>query len=455
MNNIQLYTEARKYLGTRGAEAKAYCGLGRYDPYCAAYVSYIEYKGGNRGLIFGGKKVINCPVGIAWCRANLAEIPIYMAMPMDVIFFDWNRNGTADHVGFVKSRNSDIEVNTHEGNATVRDKNGNVIASGIVAEKIQPSKYVAGCFRVQYKPTSFTTLKALVIDGQFDYNSIACLQLALRRAGFYKGKIDAILGKQTVKALQAKAGMPKGSQDGAWGMKTTKAIQKWLNIRADGWWGINSTKSLQRWCNNYNEWYAKKHKLEPQQKPTPALAPKPVVKDRFDKANDWAAALCKSPNGLYKVFDDDPRTQECPICDEDALPGYNCIGAAFAYLRHGAGIPCKCNCEVINDTMMDRLLRSNHETAVALVQKCTGLKDFTVVSEGGKPVPVSQLKKGDLIIYYEGDKGAHMGVHIGGGKLFDCARGHTPQMQCGKLGVDWWTKENGWQIKLVIRYTGK
>ena len=50
---------------------------------------------------------------------------------------------------------------------------------------------------------------------------------------------------------------------------------------------------------------------------------------------------------------------------------------------------------------------------------------------------------------------AHMAVYIGNGKIFDSARGHTPQMQCGALGVDWWTKENGWVVKLAIRFTGK
>ena len=443
MNNTQLYQLAKGYLKSGGRTFRNFCGLPSNAAWCAAFVSYIFSKGGDASLFYGGKKVVYVPTAETWMRANLAEIPLYLAMPMDVITFDWNNNGIPDHIGFVRDRKSATEIYTIEGNTS----------GGIVDFKTRPIKYVSGVFRPQFAPTSFTTLKALEIDGQFGYNSIACFQLALRRDGYYKGKIDAILGKETVKALQKKVGV---AQDGSWGVKTTRAVQKWLNIKVTGVWDKKSTMSLQRWCNQFNEWYAKKHNLKPQTKPTPAPAPKPVVKDRFDKANDWAAALCKSPNGLYKVFDDDPRTQECPICDEDALPGYNCIGAAFAYLRHGAGIPCKCNCEVINDTMMDRLLRSNHETAVALVQKCTGLKDFTVVSEGGgKPVPVSKLKKGDLIIYYEGNKGAHMGVHIGGGKLFDCARGHTPQMQCGKLGVDWWTKENGWQIKIVIRYTGK
>lgn len=417
---------------------------------CAKFVCKGFAQAGNSSLFYGGRTVTYVPSAQTWMRANLAEIPLYLAMPSDVITFDWNINGTPDHIGFVANRVSDMEIHTLEGNT----------GSGVVMYRTRPYKYISGVWRPQFKPTSFTTLKKLVIDGQFDYNSIACLQLALRRGGYYKGKIDGILGKETVKALQHKASDGSGirvAQDGAWGMKTTKALQKWLNIKVDGWWGINSTKSLQRWINNYNDWYAKKHNLKPQTDPTPSPkpTPKPQPKTIFDKANTWAESLCKSVNGKYKVFGDDVRTQKCPICDKTAFYGYNCIGASFAYWRHGAGIPCRCNCEVINDSMMNRLLRSNHETAVKLVKECTGLTQVTVVSNGGKAIPANKLKQGDIIIYYEGKESRHMGVDIGNDKLFDCARGHSPQMQCGKLGIDWWTKEEGWQIKLAIRYTGK
>ena len=244
----------------------------------------------------------------------------------------------------------------------------------------------------------------------------------------------------TVKAMQKWLGI---KQDGMWGATTSKAIQKRLNIAVDGYFGKKSMSSLQRYLNMRDKAVY------------PSATPKPVVKDRFDKANEWAEQLCKGPNGKYKLFTDDIRSQQCQLCHKDAFYGYNCIGAAFAYWRHGAGIPCRCNCEVINDNMGNRLLRSNHETAVALVKQCTGLTAVTVVSEGGKAIPTSKLKKGDIIMYFEGSEYAHMAVYIGNSKIFDSARGHTPQMQCGALGVDWWTKENGWVVKLAIRFTGK
>lgn len=246
----------------------------------------------------------------------------------------------------------------------------------------------------------------------------------------------------TVKAMQRWLGI---TQSGKWDKDTSLALQKRLNIKQDGYFGTNSMKSLQRYLNMRDK------AVYPAPKPTPKPQPKTI----WDNANAWAEALCKSPNGKYKVFGDDPKTQECPLCHKDAYYGYNCIGASFGYWRHGAGIPCRCNCEVINNAMMDKILRSNHETAVKLVKECTGLTQVTVVSNGGKAIPADKLKQGDIIIYYDGKTAQHMGVDIGNGRLFDCARGHTPQMQCGKLGVDWWAKEEGWQIKIAIRYTGK
>ena len=297
MNNIQLYNFAKKYIGTRGAEAKAYCGLPSSAAWCAAFVSWVFYRGNDANLWYGGRKVVYVPSAQSWCRANLAEVPLYLAMPMDVITFDWNNNGVPDHIGFVRKRKSDTEIYTIEGNTS----------GGIVACKTRPHKYVSGVFRPHFKTGKWTTKNALVIDGQFGYNSIACLQLALLRGGYYKGKINAVLDKPTVMALQKKAADGSGiriSPDGAWGIKTTKALQKWLNIKVDGYWGKDSTKSLQRWINNFNTWYAKKHHLPVPIVPTPD--PLQPWYDAMKTQFEW------SKNQIYD-FDMNPTVENSKI----------------------------------------------------------------------------------------------------------------------------------------------
>lgn len=231
-SNTELYKIASSYLGDGGSRFRSYCGLPSGAAWCCAFVTYIFHKGNDDNLFYGGKKVVYVPTAEKWCYAHLANIPLYLAMPMDVITFDWNNNGTPDHIGFVRERKSDTEIYTIEGNTS----------GGIVAKKTRPLKYISGVFRPEFKG-SFDTSKVLVIDGQFGYNSIASLQKAL---GI---KVDGILGKQTIKSAQKLCG---AAQDGSWGVKTSKALQRYLGVKADGYWGIESTKALQRWINKKN-----------------------------------------------------------------------------------------------------------------------------------------------------------------------------------------------------------
>lgn len=226
-NNIQLLKIAEKYLGENGRE---FCGMS--SNWCNAFVCKIFREGGDASLYYGGKMVTYCPTSIKWCQANLANIPIYLALPMDVIYFDWNANNVPDHIGFVRERKNDQEVRTIEGNTT---------SKYVVAYRTRPAKKVLGCFRPHFKATWKD--EPLDIDGCFGYNSIAMLQKAL---GI---KVDGILGKSTVKALQKKVGV---AQDGSWGKKTTKAVQKMVGTKVDGAWGKNSTKALQKWINEKN-----------------------------------------------------------------------------------------------------------------------------------------------------------------------------------------------------------
>ena len=234
--NIQLYNFAKRFIGNGGKVFRRFAGLGGSQPYCAAYVSYIFNKGGAKSLFYGGKIVTYCPNAIRWCRANLAEIPLYLAMPMDIIFFDWQPNGTPDHIGFVKDKISTNTIRTHEGNTS----------GGIVAEKTRPAKSVLGVFRPHFKGTY--KIGQIAVDGDCGYNTIANLQKALKMSF-----VDGILGKATVKALQKKAGV---AQDGAFGAKTARAVQKMCGLKGkdqDGVFGPNSVKALQRWINTQNK----------------------------------------------------------------------------------------------------------------------------------------------------------------------------------------------------------
>lgn len=228
--NKELYEIAKKYIGTTGREARAYCGLPQGASWCDAYVSFIFYKGGLKDLYCKGTKQTYCPTSIRICESLLAQIPVYLALPMDVIFFDWEHNGIPNHIGFVKQKKSASEIVTHEGNTS----------GGIVAEKTRTANYVQAVFRPHFKAPAKPDTYILKVDGNFGYKSIYSLQHVL---GI---KEDGILGKATVKALQKACG---ASCDGAWGANTSRKVQKMTGATSDGVFGQASVKSLQAWIN--------------------------------------------------------------------------------------------------------------------------------------------------------------------------------------------------------------
>ena len=109
-NNTELLKLAQAHLGQGGAVFNRYCNSS--GAWCCAFVTYIFHEGDDSSLFYGGKKVVYCPTAIKWASANLAMIPAYLALPMDIVFFDWNHNGLPDHIGFIRERKSCDEVYT-------------------------------------------------------------------------------------------------------------------------------------------------------------------------------------------------------------------------------------------------------------------------------------------------------------------------------------------------------
>ena len=287
-SNTELLKIAQKHLGQGGATFRKYCGLPSGAAWCNAFVDYVANEGGVKSLYFNGAKETYCPHSIAWCKKNLAMIPLYIAMPMDIIYFDWDRNGVPNHIGFVRARKDTSSIYTIEGNTD----------GGKVAQKTRPSKYVQGIFRPHFRG-KFND-KTLGIDGECGYQTIGGLQKALKILGYYNGEIDTILGKGTVKALQKFVGC---SQDGAWGASTSRAVQKKIcgfsGKAIDGQFGEQSIRAMQRWINAnvYNS----------AQKKTDNINPKPVQKTTSEaklKAYRIEVDLTNQICTVYGVYTD-------------------------------------------------------------------------------------------------------------------------------------------------------
>ena len=367
-NNTELLKIAKKYLGQGGAKFRKYCGLPSGAAWCNAFVTYIFHEGGDSALYCNGTKQTYCPNSIKWCRKNLAEIPLYLALPMDVIYFDWDRNGVPNHIGFVRSKNTTSSIYTIEGNT-----------SNKVMNKTRPSKYIQAIYRPHFK-ASFT-LKKLAVDGECGYNTIAGLQKALGV------KTDGILGLATVKALQKKAGC---KADGQWGSGTSKAVQKMVGATADGAFGQKSVKALQTWINK---------KLYPDK---PATKPSTTVSNSqkiVNKATDLAW-----PYGTAKKkwqYNGGSPTEKC----KTAMKKYG-------YKTKARWSDCgDFATTVVRESGVDKNFKAMNGVKDAFPKS----DKFNVVLSG-KRIPDNFLKAGD-VVRYKKTKGQHTLIYMGNGKV--------------------------------------
>ncbi len=76
---------------------------GMIGPWCAMFVTYCFVKAGSKSFVKGSKYAY-CPYLLADAKASrngLRIIPTTSACTGDIVLFDWNKDGTADHVGIV------------------------------------------------------------------------------------------------------------------------------------------------------------------------------------------------------------------------------------------------------------------------------------------------------------------------------------------------------------------
>ena len=85
--------------------------------WCAVFVSWVANQVGyiEKGII---PKFVGCDTGVNWFKLmGKWKEKEYIPKPGDIIFFDWDDNGSANHVGIVEKVENNI-VYTIEGNST-------------------------------------------------------------------------------------------------------------------------------------------------------------------------------------------------------------------------------------------------------------------------------------------------------------------------------------------------
>lgn len=152
----QIVSKARSFIGVKESPVNSnnvifntnYYGgpvSGPDYPWCCAFVWDIFRMCGASDLFCNGDKTAYCPSVKNWAKTNGLIVNKDEARKGDLILFDWNKDGIADHIGFVESY-SDGEYVTIEGNTSVgNDSNG-----GEVMRRIRHMSQVCCIVRPRY-----------------------------------------------------------------------------------------------------------------------------------------------------------------------------------------------------------------------------------------------------------------------------------------------------------------
>ena len=115
-------------------------------PWCCTFGWDIFRMAGASELFYDGKKTAYCPEVVNWGRKNDLIIPLTEGRPGDLILFDWNHDGVADHIGIIEKQLDKNIYRTIEGNTAVgNDSNG-----GEVMRRTRDTNTVCCIIRPRY-----------------------------------------------------------------------------------------------------------------------------------------------------------------------------------------------------------------------------------------------------------------------------------------------------------------
>lgn len=233
-------------------------------PYCAMFVSWVLSQA---GMIPPGGIFAYCPTGLNNARRLGRVHDKRSAAPGDIVFFDWNHDGIADHTGIVTA-NKGSYIETIEGN-TSSGRRGSQSNGGGVYRRARSLSWVLAVATPQYsnavpsRPAN--TNSGLVVDGWAGPATIRRAQQLARTpadgivSGQWRGNkqyhwaVAAVSysrgGSILVRKIQSTLGV---SADGYWGRQTSIAMQRKLHVAQDGYFGHASVKAWQQVLNNGN-----------------------------------------------------------------------------------------------------------------------------------------------------------------------------------------------------------
>lgn len=128
-----IINKARSYIGLKESPANSdnvifntdYYGHPVYSTattkyyWCCTFVWDIFRMCNASKLFYDGGKTASCTALMRWGQNNGLEVAKNKGQQGDIIFFDWDGSGDADHVGLIVKQNNDGSYQTIEGNTSI------------------------------------------------------------------------------------------------------------------------------------------------------------------------------------------------------------------------------------------------------------------------------------------------------------------------------------------------
>lgn len=215
-NNVIFNTHY--YGGAVSGSAYAWCCVFVWDVFRLCNAS---------NLFYDGKKTAYCPTLQDWGKKKGLSVSKSSGKAGDIVLFDWNGNGLADHVGIIEKKNDNGTYTTIEGNTSLTSNDN----GGCVMRRTRKQSEICAIIRPLYdkETTSANTAithatKTVAIDSAKSFQKslsgtykVTASSLNVRKgAGVSKGIITTI---------------PKETKVNCYGYYTSVLGTRWLYIQ--------------------------------------------------------------------------------------------------------------------------------------------------------------------------------------------------------------------------------
>ena len=155
-------------------------------PWCCTFVWDVFRMAGASSLFYDGKKTDYCPAVQDWAKKNKLTVDKTKGQKGDVVLFDWNKNGAADHIGIILENNGNGTYTTVEGNTSMTSNDN----GGKVMKRTRKTAEIIMIIRPKYEKT------VVVKKETTEKNVPAGEKIVLKDASLYISSSSKTLTKQ-------------------------------------------------------------------------------------------------------------------------------------------------------------------------------------------------------------------------------------------------------------------